>query len=103
MKAGLSLGALLEYGQRRGEHRATVLEVEIQSFSAGPLNSTHALWKLLLTVYGCPFLKVGLLRGNPENLTDLLQWQRVLAETSDYDLGLIRHHLSRMIRARPGS
>ena len=102
MKAGLSLGALREYGQMRGEHRATVLEVEDRSFSAGPLNSTHALWKLLLTEYGCPFLKVGLLRDNPENLTDLHQWQRILAKTSDYDLGLIRRHLGRMSRAWPG-
>ncbi len=101
MKAGLALGALCEYGQMRSEHRARVLETEDRSFTAGPLNSSHSLWKLLLSDYDCPFLKVGLLRDNPENQTDLHQWQQVLAETSDYDPGLIRRHLSRMSRAWP--
>ncbi len=102
IKAGLSLGALCEYGQMRSEHRAMVLEAEDRSFTAGPLNSTHSLWKLLLSEHDCPFLKVGLLRDNPKNQTDMHQWQSVLAETSDYDLGLIRRHLSRMSRAWPG-
>ncbi len=102
MKAGLSLGAFCEYGQLRNEHRARDLEVEDRSFTAGPLNSTHALWELLLADYRCPFIKVGLLRDNPENLTDLHRWQSVLTETSDYDPGLIRRHLGRMSRNWPG-
>ena len=102
IKAGLSVGALCEYGRMRNEHRATVLEAEDRSFTAGPLNSTHSLWNLLLSEHDCPFLKVGLLRDNPENLTDLHRWQQVLAETSDYDLSLIRRHLGRMSRAWPG-
>ena len=101
IKAGLALGALCEYGRLRREHRATVLETEDRSFTAGPLNSTHSLWNLLLSELDCPFLKVGLLRDNPENLTDLHQWQGVLAATSEYDPHLIRRHLARMNDAWP--
>ena len=72
------------------------------SFTACPLNSTHAIWNRLLSEYHCPFLKVGLLRDNPENLIDLHQGQKVLAKSSDYDPGLIRRHLGRMSRAWPG-
>ena len=74
MKAGLSLGAFCEYGQMRTKHRSTVLGTEDQSIAANPLNSTISLWNLLLADYDCPFLKVGLLRDNPENLTDLHKW-----------------------------
>lgn len=96
MKADLAIGAFCEYSQMRSEHRATVLETEDRSYTAGPSNSTLSLWNLLHSKYHCPFLKVGLLRDNPNNLTDLHQWQNVLAETSDYDPTLIRRHLDRM-------
>jgi lipopolysaccharide biosynthesis protein len=57
-------------------------------------NPTHKAWSTLMKK-GCPFLKIQLLRDNPLNV-DLGNWQTVLEEVSDYDLRLIRNHLTRM-------
>lgn len=100
LRAGFELGALCAYGRLQQEHHDTVLRAEKSQKIPGPVNSTHYLWMLLAKTYGCPFLKVELLRDNPESLQDVNQWPAVLQESSHYDPDLIRRHLARM-NARP--
>ncbi len=100
LRAGFALGALCAYGKLREEHLDAVLSTEKQQHLSGPVNPSHRLWRLLAKSYRCPFLKVDLLRDNPENLEDVNQWSAVIQESSHYDTDLIRHHLARMNAGR---
>jgi lipopolysaccharide biosynthesis protein len=61
-----------------------------------PVNATHWGWQSLVTKYGCPFIKVQLLRDNPKGDADVNEWEAVIRAVSDYDVALIRRHLERM-------
>ncbi|MFQ3574300.1 MAG: rhamnan synthesis F family protein [Thermodesulfovibrionales bacterium] len=60
-----------------------------------PLNPSHFLWKPLIQDFGCPFLKVELMRDNPVRLPDLYDVEDVL-QWSEYDPSLIINHLKRV-------
>lgn len=85
-RAGFKLAALCEYETMAGE----------LSISGAPVNATLFEWRLLLQEYGCPFIKVQLLRDNPKGLKDLEDWAPVIQDLSDYDTGLIHRHLERI-------
>lgn len=58
-------------------------------------NPTHIGWQALLRA-ACPFLKIQLLRDNPKRLAGLDRWDEIVKDVSDYDTGLILHHLERV-------
>lgn len=56
-------------------------------------NPSIHLWREMLSVCGCPALKVALIRDNPEGYFDWADLERL---NGDYDLELIRAHLKRV-------
>lgn len=71
-------------------------ETRSESPISAPVNPTHKLWQIFIRVHRCPFVKVEPLRDNPKKLRDVHEWPGILAEVSDYDVGLIERHLRRM-------
>ncbi len=57
------------------------------------VNPTHYQWKDMVVSKRAPYLKVGLLRDNPQNLPDIGAALSVIAEHTDYPVELIRTHL----------
>jgi lipopolysaccharide biosynthesis protein len=64
-----------------------------------PLNPTSDLWRQLLET-GFPFLKRELLRENPTRVSDIMDWRRVVAETSNSDISAIEQDLQRIAKDR---
>lgn len=100
LKAGFHLGALCEYARIKSEHPRLVTQAEKISDVNKPANSSLALWRLLVEDYGCPFLKVMLLRDNPLGDKTLSSWPAVLEGAGDYDIGLIHLHVNRIASPR---
>lgn len=67
----------------------------VERFGDPRTSPTHRGWRALMRIR-CPFLKVQLLRDNPMQVPDVADWEAVLRETSDYDIGFIDNHLKRM-------
>ena len=61
------------------------------------LNKSHFMWKVLITKYNFPFIKVELLRDNPMGIR-IADYDAVLHRMSSYDIKLITNHLTRMDR-----
>jgi lipopolysaccharide biosynthesis protein len=59
------------------------------------INATHSFWKELILQGRMPFLKVEPLRDNPMKV-DIDDYQNVIKSVSDYDVELIKKHLSRV-------
>lgn len=59
------------------------------------LNPTHAVWDVLVTQCGSPFIKRELLRRNPMGIPGLLGWEGMLPTASGVDMEAIRNHLQR--------
>ena len=59
------------------------------------LNISHFYWKRLIEEERFPFIKIELLRDNPVDV-DIEGWEDVISGVSEYDVGLIERHLSRM-------
>ena len=62
------------------------------------LNPTHFFWKELLVNNKMPFVKVELLRDNPENI-NIRNIYNILKKVSSYDINLIKNHLARVRNA----
>ena len=58
------------------------------------LNPSHFFWQTLIEEFGCPFLKVGLVRDNPEQVPGT-DWEECLRNATRYNTGLIHSHLAR--------
>lgn len=58
-------------------------------------NSSHWFWDTLVVDFGCPFLKVQLLRDNPKKISSVDRWIDIISQNTDYDTNLIEDHLSR--------
>jgi lipopolysaccharide biosynthesis protein len=95
-RAGLRTAAAFGYGALRKNHPEVVLEAERRSPFAGPLNPTRSLWDLLVCDCRCPFLKVDVLRDNPESSPLVGDWPQMLANVSNYNPRIIERHLARM-------
>jgi len=86
---GLSMGAYCslsdayEASAPTGKHR---LAMEAS-------NPSIHLWREMLSVCNCPALKVALIRDNPEGYFD---WADLEKLKGDYDLEIIREHLTRV-------
>jgi len=61
----------------------------------GKINLTLVFWKELLTSSRMPFIKIKLLRENPNNI-DISDVIETIEHVSDYDTSLIKRHLARM-------
>jgi len=64
-----------------------------------PLNPTSDLWRQLLRA-GFPFIKRELLRSNPSDVLDVVDWRDVAREASGGDFALIERDLQRVLRDR---
>ena len=64
-----------------------------------PLNPTSDLWRQLLHA-GFPFIKRELLRSNPTEVPDLVDWRDVARAAGSADLALIERDLQRVLRDR---
>ncbi|HEY0328620.1 MAG TPA: rhamnan synthesis F family protein [Rhodopseudomonas sp.] len=58
-----------------------------------PVNPMQYFWDVLITDFGCPFIKKDLLSKNPAGIPFVEQWPAIIAGASDYDIGLIEKHL----------
>ena len=67
----------------------------ILQFGLEGVNPTMRIWEPLLTYYGCPSLKVQLLRDNPTHEADVERWAEVI-DTSWVSEKAIRAHQSRL-------
>lgn len=94
-REGFELGALCEYTKLKEKYPDAFQEAESRSLAERPVNLTLYFWKTLVQEYNCPFIKVALLRDNPEKVDDLSEWPEVLSQSSSYDLDMIRRHLAR--------
>lgn len=66
----------------------------------GPRNPTQHYWDELIENCGCPFLKVQLLRDNPNGVENLDRWREVMARATEYDISWIEDYLT-AFRAAP--
>jgi lipopolysaccharide biosynthesis protein len=55
-------------------------------------------WDILITDYGCPFIKRELIQLNPAGIPFLSRWRAVIASRSEYDTSMIERHLRRLDR-----
>ena len=64
-----------------------------------PLNPTSDLWRQLLRA-GFPFIKRELLRANPSEVLDIVDWRDVARTATAADFALIERDLQRVLRDR---
>ena len=60
-------------------------------------NPTSDLWRELLMA-GFPFIKRELLRTNPTNVSDIIDWRAVVQEQTAADISIIEQDLKRQVR-----
>lgn len=60
------------------------------------VNPTHLEWKTMLLEQNSPFLKIELLRSNPQQVAQVEQVFDLIASKSDYRVELILEHLKRI-------
>jgi rhamnosyltransferase len=73
----------------------TIVNKKYSLARVGKVNATLYFWKALILDYKMPFIKIKLLRENPNNI-NIDQVENVLSNVSDYDTKLIKNHLKRM-------
>lgn len=74
---------------------STIMKKEYTLTRVGKVNATLYFWKALILDYKMPFIKIKLLRENPNNI-NIDKIENVLSSISDYDTTLIKNHLARM-------
>jgi len=92
---GLTMGALCDYKAMRRENEDLFLKEEAKT-TTGRLNTSHVIWQLLIEEYGCPFLKVGIVRDLPSYASDIRNWKSFLENKTDYDATIAANHLKRI-------
>jgi hypothetical protein len=93
------IGALPEHDpmmQARQRHARRLREAAVRRT---PLNPANDLWRQLLEA-GFPFIKRELLRDNPGRVADVADWQQVLENQFQADIGPIEADLQRVLRNR---
>jgi lipopolysaccharide biosynthesis protein len=65
-----------------------------------PINPSHYFWDGMLLQHSCPFIKRELLTKNPAHIPQLLQWEELIHQVSNYDSSLIVRHLQQVLRNR---
>jgi len=64
-------------------------------FLGGANPTTTALWERLISHYGVPFIKIQLLRNNPERVANLDDWRDIVAAKAPALVPMIEAHLRR--------
>lgn len=95
-RAGFRMGSLCEYRRICAENPDQLERYRSKLRGGRSLNPTHYFWDLIIRKYGCPFVKVELLRDDPTGSLPDQGWRPVLSELSDYDATLIERHLARV-------
>jgi len=72
-----------------------ILKKEYAINRVGKINTTLHFWKALILEYQMPFIKIKLLRDNPNNI-NIDTVESTLSKISEYDTDLIKNHLKRM-------
>lgn len=100
MDNGFKMRALCESNRMRSENREFFDARQSPYLLFGTVHFNHSYhdWRLLIERYGCPFIKVILLRENPYSIPNISDWEAVVRENSGYDPNLIRKHLKRVRR-----
>lgn len=97
VREGFRMWALCPYSEIEPEDRDSIKRREAEYLFVQPaFNPTHFDWKTLIERYGCPFIKIELLRDNPQGIASADEWESILSGESNYDISLIRHHLQRV-------
>ncbi len=94
-RAGFALAAYCDYREMEADLVAAAGNGTDSNLPRLPVNVTHLAWDMLIRDYGCPFVKVQLLRDNPKGVRDAKDWEAAIRDTSRYDVRLIRRHLQR--------
>ncbi|MCB9358704.1 hypothetical protein H6503_02120 [Candidatus Woesearchaeota archaeon] len=92
---GFTVGALCKYeevSEFAYKFSDLKLKMHMRRFFVNP---SHFFWKELIEEFRCPFLKVELLRDNPNKLSNIKLWKNVVKDTS-YDYKIIENHLRRV-------
>jgi lipopolysaccharide biosynthesis protein len=77
-----------------------LLERMLELADAGaPMNPCHFFWDQLI-VEGFPYLKREVLTSNPIGMPRLYEWSGLVAETGQYDPGIIVRHLRAIAKNR---
>lgn len=100
LRAGFRMGSLCEYNRICVDNADYLERYRYKMRSGRVPNPTHYFWDLLIRNYGCPFVKVQLLRDDPTGELPEHGWAPVLSEISDYDITLIERHLARVSARR---
>lgn len=95
VRAGFRFGAFCSYDELLSDHAESVTKYEAQFCEDLPADPTRLLWRLLIQQYGCPFIKVALLRDQDAAGETVDDWRTVIDESANYDSRLIEHHLAR--------
>jgi len=74
---------------------SSIVKKEYTLARVGKVNATLYFWKALILDYKMPFIKIKLLRENPNNI-NIDKVEHLLSSVSDYDTTLIKNHLTRM-------
>lgn len=114
-RAGLTSGVLAPYWSVAEKMKARLEEMKrnappqsrdpgferFQSRILGnrAVNPMQYFWDVLITDYGCPFIKRELIQLNPAGIPFLSRWRVVIASRSDYDTSMIDRHLQRLTRS----
>lgn len=64
-------------------------------------NPTQHYWDELIETHRCPFVKLLLLRENPNGVENLHRWRDVIGRACDYDIALIEDYLTAFGQAVP--
>jgi hypothetical protein len=67
--------------------------------AGAPMNPCHFFWDQLI-VEGFPYLKREVLTSNPIGMPRLYEWSGLVAETGQYDPGIIVRHLRAIAKNR---
>ena len=67
----------------------------------GTRNPTQHYWDELIEQCRCPFVKLLLLRENPNGVENLDRWRDVIARSTTYDISLIEDYLATFGEASP--
>lgn len=74
--------------------KSEVLCPTIDFFDYRKVNTTHNNWKILITKYRCPIIKIELLKKNPLNI-NIDDVETIIKNESSYNFNLIKDHLNR--------
>jgi rhamnosyltransferase len=91
---GYQVDSYIHYSEAVKKHFETVdFEPNKQHIASFDVNPMHFLWRTLIQEFNCPFLKIGLVNGNPSNVP-VQDWEPVVRDT-EYDIEIAKENLKR--------